>query len=168
MVSLGQCSALTYIWSLPLKDATWRWLLSGPWDVGRLTRECWGLSWDQRSQISSWALGFGEEVGIEYIYRENLSQMSLLVLGVIPRRRRREKQGIKVLTDMRNAIRPEVPPPLSTTRPPSGSWGRKEAQVTRAQLGRKAPFSSFVSNRGRLGTYSSPHHKTEKNIGHVR
>lgn len=35
-----------------------------------------------------------------------------------PKKAERAKPGTEILTDMRNAILPEVPPPLSTTSPP--------------------------------------------------
>lgn len=35
-----------------------------------------------------------------------------------PKKAERAKPGTEILKDMRNAILPEVPPPLSTTSPP--------------------------------------------------
>lgn len=141
--------------------------LGNDWAVGMLARGGWWSREVRETWLtpgSSFWKGGGERI---YLQRE-LTSNELYGSGWRPQKEGR-KQGIRELTDMRNAMRPEVPPPLSTTRPPSGSWGRKEAQVTRAQLRKNHTFLSPLSmTEEDRTTQSSPHHKTEQNMGCVR
>lgn len=108
--------------------------LGNDWAVGMLARGGW-WSREVRETCLTPGSSFWKGGGKRIYLRRELTSNELYGSGWRPQKEGR-KQGIRELTDMRNAMRPEVPPPLSTTRPPSGSWGRKEAQVTRPSSGR--------------------------------